>query len=78
MVNKLNSDGLPSPSKVNPDGIKKERIVQETFSEYYITKKDEIIDFIESVADNADTYNYKDLLSSDDVKDVVEITEGEN
>lgn len=41
---------------------REERIVLDTYYEYFIEDKDEMINFIDSMADNSETYDYKSLV----------------
>ena len=56
MIPQLTTDGQVK--------VGKERIKLDTYYEYFIEEKEEIVDFIKSMADNDFTYNYKDILES--------------
>jgi len=48
---------------------KKERVMMDTYYEYFIENKDEIIMFINKLCINSDTYNYKRILENEVVLD---------
>lgn len=64
MVPKLNDDGQPQKSKSgtpeNP--YKMQRVVQETFSEYYLTDRDDVENFIKRFAVNEKDFDYEKAL----------------
>lgn len=66
MLPKLNDDGDAIPVKTKRPGssppYKEQRVTLETFSEYYISEKDEIESAIEMLAINPD-FNYKQYTS---------------
>jgi hypothetical protein len=57
MVEKLTEEGLPELNK-KQTAYKKQRVTLDKYYEYYITEKQEIIDFVEMVAFNSDTFDY--------------------
>ena len=67
MIPKLNDMGDPQVLKIGkrPNGkdYAESRQVLETYYEYYVENKDEIIDLINRLALNADTYDYNQYLS---------------
>lgn len=69
MLPRLNDDGEPQklkvPNKETGKVMKEQRVMVETFSEFYITKKEEIENFIELFAINASSFNYKEFMSID-------------
>lgn len=69
MIPRLNEDGQPqklkTPDKTTGKTIKEQRVEMETFSEFYITNKKEIEDFINIFAINADTFDYKKFTEID-------------
>jgi hypothetical protein len=72
MVPKLDNNGQPVRLKTpnNPTGktVKEERVSVETFSEFYISDKDEIKTFIHMFAINSDVFDFEQYLK--DVKEV--------
>jgi len=60
MVPRLNDDGQPirlkAPNKETGKTVKEQRVNVETFSEFYITEKEEIKNFISVFAINASTF----------------------
>ena len=55
-----NGDPITIKSKrMNGKMYKEERVHLETFTEYYITEKDEINNFLHLISINADSFNYK-------------------
>jgi hypothetical protein len=66
MIPRLNDEGehqkLKSPNKETGKIIKEQRVMVETFSEFYITEKEEIENFIVLFAINASSFNYKDYI----------------
>lgn len=70
MVPKLDDNGdMVKASKARPNGklYREERRNLSTFTEYYIMEKDEIIDIIKRLADNAETFNYTKYLDNVDI-----------
>lgn len=69
MLPRLNDDGEPQklkvPNKEAGKVTKEQRVMVETFSEFYITKKEEIENFIELFAINASSFNYKEFMNID-------------
>lgn len=69
MLPRLNDDGEPQklkvPNKETGKVMKEQRVMVETFSEFYITKKEEIENFIELFAINASSFNYKEFMNID-------------
>ena len=63
MVPRLNDEGQPMrlkvPNKTTGKTVKEQRVSQQTYSEYYIAEKNDIEDFINIFAINADTFDYK-------------------
>lgn len=66
MVPKLDPSGQPmrldKPDNVTGKTVKEERVEIETFSEHYITEKEEIEQFIKLFAINAETFDYKQFF----------------
>jgi len=59
---RLDDNGDPivvKTKRMNGKNYKEQRIQLETFTEYYITEKDEIDQFLKLITINADTFNYK-------------------
>jgi len=69
MMPKLDEDGQPQrlkvPNKQTGKTIKEVRVSTETFSEFYLTNKDEIKDFLNIFAINADTFDFNAFMSVD-------------
>jgi hypothetical protein len=61
MMPKLDENGQPQRLKVP----KEVRVSTETFSEFYLTNKDEICDFLNIFAINADTFDFNAFMSVD-------------
>lgn len=60
MVPKLNESGDPivvKKPRMNGKSYMEERRVIDTFHEFYITEKEEILDFIKDFATNSDTFD---------------------
>lgn len=69
MVPKLDDNGDQVPMKVkqraNGKNFKEQRIMMDTYQEYYITQADEITELIEAFAMNADKYDYKKIMETE-------------
>jgi hypothetical protein len=69
MMPKLDENGQPQrlkvPNKETGKTIKEVRVSTETFSEFYLTNKDEICDFLNIFAINADTFDFNAFMSVD-------------
>lgn len=67
MLAKLDDKGDPITSKIgrraNGKDYAEERKTLETFYEYYVERNNEIIDIINLVAVNADTFDYNQYLN---------------
>lgn len=63
MVPRLDDKGQPIrlkvPNKTTGKTVKEQRVSQQTYSEYYIAEKNDIDNFINIFAINADTFDYK-------------------
>jgi len=72
MVPRLDDKGQPMrlkvPNKATGKTVKEQRVSQQTYSEYYISDKADIEDFINIFAINADTFDFKQYTSVE-VKD---------
>ena len=72
MVPRLDDKGQPMrlkvPNKATGKTVKEQRVSQQTYSEYYISNKADIEDFINIFAINADTFDFKQYTSVE-VKD---------
>lgn len=65
MVERLDENGDPKMRKAKmtkEEPHQKQRVTVESYSEYYITNRDEIDDFIVNMAVNYDQYDYKKFL----------------
>jgi hypothetical protein len=69
MMPKLDENGQPqrlkAPNKETGKTIREVRVSTETFSEFYLTDKDEIKDFLNIFAINADTFDFNAFMSVD-------------
>ena len=68
MVPRLDDHGDPlRPKKVRPgkQTHQEQRVSIDTFLEYYVSKKEEIINIVERLAMNSDTFDYKQFLQED-------------
>ena len=67
MMPKLDENGQPQrlkvPNKETGKTIREIRVSTETFSEFYLTNKDEIKDFLNIFAINADTFDFNAFMS---------------
>ena len=69
MVPRLGDDGQPqrlkTPNKATGKTVKEQRVSMETFSEFYITDKEEIKNFINIFSIYAQDYDYEKFLAVD-------------
>ena len=69
MMPRLGDDGEPqrlkSPNKEAGKTVKEQRVMIETFSEFYITETEEIKNFIELFAINAGSFDYSKFIEVD-------------
>ncbi len=69
MVPRLNDEGQPMrlkvPNKATGKTVKEQRVSQQTYSEYYVAEKNDIENFINIFAINADTFDYKQFIDVD-------------
>lgn len=69
MMPKLDDNGQPQrlkvPNKETGKTVKEQRVQMETFSEFYISDKEDIKTFIELFAINASSFDYKAFLEVD-------------
>ncbi len=69
MVPRLDDNGQPQrlkvPNKETGKVHKEQRISMETFSEFYITEKEEIVNFLKVFAINADSFDYDKFMEVD-------------
>tara|TARA_R100000657_G_C4612171_1_gene64830 strand:- start:206 stop:619 length:414 start_codon:yes stop_codon:yes gene_type:complete len=69
MVPRLDDNGQPQrlkvPNKTTGKTVKEQRVSMETFSEFYITNKEEIKNFINIFAINADSYDFAKYVDVD-------------
>jgi len=69
MVPRLDNNGQPErlkvPNKETGKVHKEQRISMETFSEFYITEKEEILNFIKVFAINSDSFDYDKFMETD-------------
>ena len=63
MLPRLNEEGQPqrlrTPDKTTGKTVKEQRVSVETFSEFYITEKKEIENFVNIFGINAESFDYK-------------------
>lgn len=67
MLPKLDDNGDPMPAeskRLSGKNYREERKSFETFNEYYITEKEEIINIVDMFACNKDTFDYKKYLNT--------------
>ena len=77
MIPRLDDEGSPIKAKgSSKEPYKKQRIQQESYTEYYITNVDEIKNFIKIFAVNADTYDYKKVLDLPSMSNPEALTKG--
>jgi hypothetical protein len=65
MVERLDENGDPRVRKgkvMKEEPFQKQRVTVESYSEYYISERNEIENFLKNVAINHDTFNYKQYL----------------
>lgn len=66
MLPKLDDNGQPQklkvPNQQTGKTVKEQRVTMDTFSEYYISDKEDIKTFIELFAINASSFDYKSFL----------------
>ena len=67
MVPRLNDDGKPINAKngTKEEPYKKQRVQQESYTEYYIVDKEEAKKFIENFAVNHEDFDYKEVLDKE-------------
>lgn len=72
MVPKLDDNGDPAKLKIarreSGKTVKEQRVLVDTFSEFYIAEEKEAIDFIETFAINASTFKYKPYFEKKEEK----------
>lgn len=70
LVPKLDDNGdMVKANKARPNGklYREERRSLDTFTEYYVMEKEEIIDMIKRLAENESTFNYMSYLNNVDI-----------
>jgi hypothetical protein len=69
MLPRLNDEGQPQklkfPNKETGKTMKEQRVAINTFSEFYITEKEEIENFLAIFAINATSFDYKQYMDVD-------------
>tara|TARA_B110000196_G_C21145850_1_gene666577 strand:+ start:1855 stop:2319 length:465 start_codon:yes stop_codon:yes gene_type:complete len=72
MVPRIDDNGDAQRVKVgrreNGKTVKEQRVLVDTFSEFYLAEEKEITDFIKAFAINASTYKWKDFLKAEPVQ----------
>lgn len=79
MIPRLDDNGHPVHNKIpGPTGetVRKQRVQQESYSEYYLTNRDEIEAFIKAFAVNHEEFNYKKTLDMQTMSDPDTIAKG--
>ena len=71
MVPRLDDNGNTIPSKSGSKKFREQRITLDTYNEYYITKKDEMVKFINVVAINAEEFDFNKFLVVEPAKPMV-------
>ena len=70
MVPRLDTNGQPVklkiPNKQTGKTVKEQRLTVDTFSEFYITEKNELDNFINMFAVNSDVYNWNEHVMIDE------------
>ena len=70
MLPRLNEEGEPQrlrvPNKATGKTVKEQRVSMDTFSEFYITEKEEIFNFINIFGINSDSFDYKKFTEVDE------------
>lgn len=72
MVPRLDDNGEPMKLRTSSDSrdnTKKQRIQQESYTEYYITEMDEIKNFIKAFAINHESFDYEKVLNTETMSD---------
>ena len=66
MVPKLDDNGdevqMKMGKRANGKGVKEQRVLMDTYQEYYINNLEEVTSIIKSFAVNADTFDYKSTM----------------
>ena len=66
MVPKLDDNGdevqMKMGKRANGKGMKEQRVMMDTYQEYYINNLEEVTSIIKSFAINADTFDYKSTM----------------
>ena len=65
MVARLNDDGdtIAAKHRQNKKTYKEQRVELDTYVEFYISEKDEILKMINLLADNADTFDFAQYMT---------------
>ena len=70
MLPRLNEEGEPQrlrvPNKATGKTVKEQRVSMDTFSEFYITEKEEIFYFINIFGIKSDSFDYKKFTELDE------------
>lgn len=67
MIPRLDENGRPERLKVGAteqEPYKKQRVQQESYTEYYITEESEIVDFIKAFTVNHEDFDYQKTLKT--------------
>ena len=71
-VPRLDDNGDPQTlriaSRANGSTIKEQRVILPAYYEYYIIKKEEIVDFVNSTAVNADSFDFEKFFLNPEVE----------
>jgi hypothetical protein len=76
MIPRLDDNGKPSTIKNQPNETKQQRVSQESYSEYYLTDRTEVENFIKSFAVNHEEFDYKKSLDMDTMDDATAVAPG--
>ena len=79
MIPRLDDNGHPVKLKVGgtpQEPFKKQRVNQESYSEYYITIASEVEEFIKTFTTNHETFPYKGVLEMETMSDPDTIAKG--
>lgn len=78
MIPKLDDEGRPMKAKqgTQEEPFKKQRVTQESYTEYYITNDAEVENFIKMFAINADSYDYMQYINKPTMSDPSTLAEG--
>jgi NurA-like 5'-3' nuclease len=76
MIPRLDDNGKPSTIKNQPNETRQQRVTQESYSEYYITDKEEVKSFIQKFAVNHEEFDYEKSLNMATMEDATKVATG--